>query len=128
MQIKGVSTEIEVLVTPRVLAECGIKSPPKPATTGAIAHNEAVNASRAIWVASSGDPSRDICFANTLPVSRWSGDHRRSRVETKMHCVKLLRQRLMARDVEGGSPKSKSASLFFNRCTAPGIPATRAVV
>ena len=31
---------------------------------------------------------------------RWSGYHRRSRVETKMHCVKLLGQRLMARDFD----------------------------
>jgi hypothetical protein len=29
-----------------------------------------------------------------LPGNGWSGYHRRSRVETKMHCVKLLRQRL----------------------------------
>ena len=30
---------------------------------------------------------------------RWSGYHRRSRVETKMHCLKLL-GRLMARDLD----------------------------
>ncbi len=51
--------------------------PWKPSSAGAIARNEAVNASRylgrAIW-------------------RRWSGYHRRSRVETKMHCVKLLGQ------------------------------------
>lgn len=35
-----------------------------------------------------------------LPGSGWSGYHRRSRVETKMHCVKLLGQRLMARDFD----------------------------
>jgi len=28
---------------------------------------------------------------------KWSGDHRRSLVETKMHCFKLLGQRVMAR-------------------------------
>ncbi|WP_372573544.1 transposase [Ruegeria jejuensis] len=47
--------------------------PWKPTSAGAIARNEAVNASRylgrAIW-------------------RKWSGYHRRSRVETKMHCVK----------------------------------------
>ncbi|WP_370296210.1 transposase [Poseidonocella sp. HB161398] len=30
----------------------------------------------------------------------WSGYHRRSRVETKMNCVKLLGQRLMSRDFD----------------------------
>ena len=54
-------------------------------TPGAIARNEALRASRrfgrAIW-------------------RRWSGDHRRSRIETKMHCVKLLGQRLTARDFD----------------------------
>jgi hypothetical protein len=59
--------------------------PWKPDTPGAIARNEALRASkrfgRTIW-------------------RRWSGYHRRSRVETKMHCAKLLGQRLMARDFD----------------------------
>ncbi|SUZ33338.1 hypothetical protein ROE7235_03107 [Roseibaca ekhonensis] len=49
--------------------------PWKPSTAGAIARNEALRASRylgrAIW-------------------RKWSGYHRRSRAEMKMHCVKLL--------------------------------------
>ena len=57
----------------------------KPDTPGAIARDEALRASkrfgRMIW-------------------RRWSGYRRRSRVETKMHCVKLLGQRLMARDFD----------------------------
>ena len=59
--------------------------PWKAVTAGAVARNEALRASkylgRALW-------------------RRWSGYHRRSRVETKMHCVKLLGQRLMARDFD----------------------------
>jgi len=59
--------------------------PWKAFTAGAVARNEALRASkylgRAIW-------------------RNWSGYHRRSRVETKMHCVKLLDQRLMARDFD----------------------------
>ena len=59
--------------------------PWKADTAGAVARNEALRASkylgRALW-------------------RRWSGYHRRSRVETKMHCVKLLGQRLMARDFD----------------------------
>ena len=50
--------------------------PWKADSAGAIARNEALRASkrlgRTIW-------------------RRWSGYHRRSRVETKMHCVKLPR-------------------------------------
>lgn len=56
--------------------------PWKPDTAGARARNEILRASkhlgRALW-------------------RNWSGYHRRSRVETKMNCVKLLGQRLMSR-------------------------------
>ena len=59
--------------------------PWKPDTAGAIERNGALRASkrfgRTIW-------------------QRWSGYHRQSRVETKMHCLKLLGQRLMARDFD----------------------------
>jgi transposase len=55
------------------------------ATAGTVARNEALRAAkylgRAIW-------------------RNRSGYHRRSRVETKMHCMKLLGQRLMARDFD----------------------------
>lgn len=53
----------------------------KPDTPGAVARNEILLTSkrvgRTIW-------------------RRWSGYHHRSRAETKMHCVKLLGQRLSA--------------------------------
>ena len=52
-----------------------------PDTPGAIACNEALRASRR--------------FGRTI-WRRWSGYHRRSRAEAKMHCVKLLGQRLIA--------------------------------
>ena len=71
---------VRVLTPPRKNAK-----PWKPSTAGAIARNEALRASkylgRAIW-------------------RKWSGYHRRSRAETKMHCVKLLGQSLMARDFD----------------------------
>ncbi|REA89856.1 IS5/IS1182 family transposase, partial [Staphylococcus pseudintermedius] len=56
--------------------------PWKPDTPRAIARNEAPRASRPV--------GRTIW-------QRWSGYHRRSRVETKMHGVKLLGQRLSVR-------------------------------
>src|SRR5690606_40668822 len=59
--------------------------PWKAVTAGAMARNEALRAckylGRALW-------------------RRWSGYHHRSRVETKMHCLKHLRQRLMERDFD----------------------------
>jgi hypothetical protein len=51
--------------------------PWKPTSAGAIARNDAVNAQR---------------YLGRTLWRRWSGYHRRSRVETKMHCIKLLGQ------------------------------------
>lgn len=84
----------------------------KPTSAGAIARNEAVNASRylgrAIW-------------------RRWSGYHRRSRVETKMHCVKLLGQSLMARDFDRQVAEIQIRVAVLNKYTALGIPVTEVV-
>lgn len=86
--------------------------PWKPTSAGAIARNEAVNASRylgrAIW-------------------RRWSGYHRRSRVETKMHCVKLLGQSLMSRDFDRQVAEIQIRIAVLNRYTAFGIPVTEPV-
>lgn len=83
--------------------------PWKPTSAGAIARNEAVNASRylgrALW-------------------RRWSGYHRRSRVETKMHCVKLLGQSLMARDFDRQVAEIQVRIAVLNRYTALGMPVT----
>ena len=94
-------------------------------TAGAIARNEALRASkflgRAIW-------------------RNWSGYHRRSRVETKplivrkqttagqwMHCMKLLGQRLMARDFDRQVAEVQVRIAVMNGYTALGIPVTEAV-
>jgi hypothetical protein len=86
--------------------------PWKPDTTGAIARNEALRASkrlgRTIW-------------------RRWSGYHRRSRVETKMHCVKLLGQPLSARDFDRQVAEFRVRVGVLNGFTALGIPVTEAV-
>ena len=86
--------------------------PWKPTSVGAIARNEAVNASRylgrAIW-------------------RRWSGYHRRSRVETKMNCIKLLGQSLMARDFDRQVAEIQLRVAVLNRYTALGIPVTEPV-
>ncbi|MEP3848034.1 MAG: IS5 family transposase [Paracoccaceae bacterium] len=83
-----------------------------PTSAGAIARNEAVQASRylgrALW-------------------RRWSGYHRRSRVETKMHCVKFMGQSLMARDFERQVAEIQIRIAVLNRYTALGIPVTEPV-
>ena len=86
--------------------------PWKPSTAGAIARNEALRASkylgRAIW-------------------RKWSGYHRRSRAETKMHCVKLLGQSLMARDFDRQVAELQIRAAVLNGYTALGIPVTEPV-
>jgi hypothetical protein len=86
--------------------------PWKPDSAGAIARNEALRASRR--------------FGRTI-WRRWSGYHRRSRVETKMHCVKLLGQRLMARDFDRQVAEFQVRVAVLNGFTALGIPVTEAV-
>jgi transposase len=86
--------------------------PWKPTTAGAMARNEALRASkylgRAIW-------------------RNWSGYHRRSRAETKMNCMKLLGQRLMARDFDRQVAEVQIRIAIMNGYTALGIPVTKAV-
>lgn len=83
--------------------------PWKPTTAGARARNETLRAStylgRALW-------------------RRWSEYHRRSRVETKMNCVKGLGQRLMARDFDRQVAEVQIRAAVLNRFTALGIPVT----
>jgi hypothetical protein len=84
----------------------------KPTSAGAIARNDAVNVQRYL--------------GRTLWRS-WSGYHRRSRVETKMHCMKLLGQSLMARDFERPVAEIQIRIAMLNRYTALGIPVTEPV-
>ena len=86
--------------------------PWKADSAGAAARNEALRASkhlgRALW-------------------RRWSGYHRRSREETKMHCVKLLGQRLMARDFDRQVAEFQVRVAVRNGYTALGLPVTKVV-
>ena len=54
-------------------------------------------------------------------------DQRRSRVESKMHRVKLLGQSLMARDFDRQVAEIQVRIAVLNRYTALGIPVTEAV-
>ena len=81
-------------------------------TPGARARNEAVRPTnylgRAFW-------------------RQLSGYHRQSRVEIKMHCVKLLGQRRSARDFDWQVAKIQIRAVILNGFTALGIPQTEAV-
>ncbi|MBX9699550.1 MAG: IS5 family transposase [Acetobacteraceae bacterium] len=83
--------------------------PWKSDTAGAIARNEILRTTkrvgRTIW-------------------RRWSGYHRRSRAETKMHCVKLLGQRLSARDFDRQVAEFQVRVAVLNGFTALGTPIT----
>lgn len=83
--------------------------PWKPDTAGAVARNEILRTSkrvgRTIW-------------------RRWSGYHCRSRAETKLHCVKLLGQRLSAIDFDRQVAEVQVRVALLNGFTALGTPIT----
>jgi hypothetical protein len=56
---------------------------------------------------------------------RWSGDHRRSLIETKMRCFKLLGERVMARDFDRQVAELQIRAAILNRFTALGTPQTQ---
>ncbi|TQV66274.1 transposase, partial [Aliiroseovarius halocynthiae] len=58
---------------------------------------------------------------------RWSGYHRRSRVESKMNCIKLLGQSLMAKDFERQVAELQVRIAVLNRYTALGVPVTEPI-
>jgi hypothetical protein len=80
--------------------------------SGTIARNDALRASR---------------YLGRTLWRNWGGYHRRSRVETKMHCVKLLGQRLMARDFDRHVAEVQVRVAILNGYTTLGIPVTKAV-
>ncbi len=58
---------------------------------------------------------------------RWCSYHRQSRVETKMHCLKLLGQRFMAWDFDSQVAELQVHIAVLNCYTALGIPVTTVV-
>ena len=84
----------------------------KPTTVGAKARNDALQTSkrlgRALW-------------------RKWSGYHRRSRVEAKMNCIKQLGQRLMAKAFDRQVAEVQIRAAILNRFTALGTPTTTRV-
>lgn len=81
-------------------------------TPGAQARNDILRANRrfgrAIW-------------------RNWSGYHRRSLIEAKMRCMKLLGERLMARTSSRQTAEIQIRAALLNRFTALGTPETQRV-
>lgn len=95
-----------------VIPPCKNAKPWKPTSAGPIARNDAVNAQR--------------CLGRTV-WRRWSGYHRRSRVETKLHCLKSLGRSLMARHFKRQVAEIQIRIALLNRYTALGIPITERI-
>lgn len=57
----------------------------------------------------------------------WSGYHRRSLVETKMHCIKRLVERVMSRTFDRPVNELHIRAAIVNRFTELGRPQTGAV-
>jgi hypothetical protein len=55
---------------------------------------------------------------------KWSGYHRRSLVETKIHCFKPLGQRVTARTFERQITELKARAAILNRFSQIGTPNT----
>jgi hypothetical protein len=85
--------------------------PWKELTAGAAVRNDALRSYRrlgwAIW-------------------KRWTGYHRRSLVEAKMRCFKLLGERVVSRDFDRQVAELQIRAAILNRFTALGTPLTRA--
>ena len=86
--------------------------PWKETTPGAQARNDILRASRrfgrAIW-------------------RTWSGYHRRSLIEAKMRCLKLLGERLSARTPNRQTAELQIRAALLNRFTQLGTPETMRV-
>jgi hypothetical protein len=85
------------------------RKPWKENRPGARARNEILRATQRL--------GRDIW-------KRWSGYHRRSLVETKMRCVKLMGERVMARDFDRQVAELQVRAAILNRFTQLGTPET----
>ena len=79
-----------------------------------------------------GAQARNDILRSTTRLGRkiwrqWSGYHRRSLVETKMHCFKLLGERVRSRDFDRQVAELQIRAAILNRFTALGTPITQRV-
>lgn len=100
-----IARDAHAVIPPRKNAK-----PCKSKSAAAIAGNDAVNAQR---------------YLGCMVRRRWRGYHRRSRVEIKMHCLKLRGQSLMVQDFERQVAEIQIRIAVLNRYTALGIHVTK---
>ena len=65
------------------------------------------------------------CFSGRTLWKKWSGYHCRSLVETKMHCIKLLGDKLSARKFDSQVNEIHARVAVLNRFTELGRPLTQ---
>jgi hypothetical protein len=73
------------------------------------------------------DLRRKVVGASERGTASWSGYHRRSLLETKMRCFKLLGERIMARDFDRQVAELQVRAAVLNRLTRLGKPITVAM-
>jgi len=61
-------------------------------------------------------------------MKKWSGYHLRSLVETKMHCIELLGDKLSARNIDSQVNVIHARVAVLNKFTELGRPHTQQVV
>ncbi len=67
------------------------------------------------------------CFSGRTLWKKWSGYHRRSLVETKMHCIKLLGDKLCARNFQSQVNEMHARVAVLNKFSELGRPHTQVV-
>ena len=70
-------------------------------------------------------PCNKVCKIFQFLWKKWSGYHRRSLVETKMHCIKLLGDKLSARSFDSQVNEIHARVAVLNRFTELGRPLTQ---
>ncbi len=68
-----------------------------------------------------------IIWIGRIIWKKWSGYHRRSLVETKMHCIKLLGDKLSARNFQSQVNEIHARVAVLNKFTELGRPHSRVV-
>ena len=66
-------------------------------------------------------------MASRISLEKWSGYHRRILFETKMHCIKLLGDKLTARNFLSQVNEIHARVAVLNRFTELGRPHTQVV-
>ena len=70
------------------------------------------------------DPCRTHQINGLEPWKKWSGYHKRSLSETKMHCFKLLADKVKSKSLQSQITELRICGVILNRFTEMGTPQT----